>query len=114
MLVNDRFTSLDTSLLHTSINLLNPRMRRLKPMQQLLKRRRQSIIRLNSIRKESITASVRVIKDIEKRRSRRLLLIRDIRMPRHRANTRLEELLVRLVPRTSMHEMDLRMAFWRA
>lgn len=113
MLIDSGFTSLDTPLLHTSINLLDPRMRRLKSVQQLLKRRRQSIISLNSIRKEGITASIRVIKDIKKRRSRRLLLIRNIRMPRHRADTRLEELLVRLITRTSMHEMDLGMALWR-
>jgi hypothetical protein len=113
MLINNWFTSLNTSLLHTSIDLLNPRMSRLESMQQLLKRRRQSVIRLDSIRKKGIATSVGVIKDIKKRRSRRLLLIRNIRMPRHRAHARLEELLVRLITRASMHEMDLRMTLWR-
>lgn len=112
VVIDHRFPSLDTSTCSRSVNLLNARMRRLKTVQALLEQRAQSVISLRGIDKQCIATSIRSIENVQKRSSRRLLLVRDIRVPRYGACPGLKEGLVALLARTTVHEVDLRVTFW--
>lgn len=81
-------------------------------MQPLLKLRRKPIVRLNLVREQRVSACRRCIEDIQKRRARRLIFVRNVRMPRDSVDPCLEELLSSIVICTSMYQVDFGMA-WR-
>jgi hypothetical protein len=91
MLGDNWFSSDSTPLPSRGINLLDSRVSRPQSMKSLLEPRAQSVVRLNLVGKESISSNLWNVKDIQKGCSRRLNLIRDIRVPRYRGSSGLEE-----------------------
>ena len=79
-------------------------------MQPLPKFWTQTIVRLNLIREQSISACGRCIKDIEERSARWLFLIRYVRMPGDGICSTLEEPHCSIVVRTAMDKVH----FWIA
>ncbi len=70
---------------------------------------RKPLIRLNLIRKQCITTSPGSVKNIQKRRARRLSLVGDIRMPGDGIDSLLQELIGSRVLGPSMNEVDFGM-----
>lgn len=114
VLVDDGLTTLDATLLDAGVDLLNTRVRSLETVQQLLESRGQTLVGLDSVGKESVTASIRGVEDVQESRSWGLLLVGNIRVPRHGAHASLEKGLVGLVSRTAVHEVNLGVSLWRA
>ena len=82
------------------------RVQRSKPVQPLLKFRRETIISLHLAREQRVATLIRRIEDVEERRSRRLFLIRHIRVPGNGVGSRFEEIPGAVVLRATMYEMD--------
>jgi hypothetical protein len=112
--VNDGVTSLDAVASRSRINLLDARVRRLETVQTLLEQRAQSLVRLNGIDEDGVTADLGLVQDVKERRPGRLPLVRDVRVPGHRAGPRLEEVQMSLVVDAAVNEVDLGVAFGRA
>ena len=87
------------------------RVQRSKPMQPLLELRREAIISFHLTRKQSVATLIRCIEDVEKRRARRLVLIRHIRVPGDSISPGLEEVLSAIIVHAAIYEMDLWMAW---
>jgi hypothetical protein len=113
MLVDDGLTALDAALLDAGVDLLNTRVRSLEAVEQLLESRGQTLVRLDGVGKESVTTGIGGVEDVQEGRSWGLLLVGNIRVPRHGAHASLEEGLVGLVSRTAVHEVNLGMSLWR-
>lgn len=90
------------------------RMQRLQPMQPLPKLRRQPSVCERLIRKQRITPSSRTVKQIQKRRTWRLLLIRHVRVPRDRVDTVLEQRGSGPLVGAPVHQVDFRVPLGRA
>ena len=112
--VDDRFTTLDAALLHAGVDLLDTRVGSLQAVQQLLEVRREAVVCLDSVGKEGVATSLRNVEDVQEGDARRLLLVGDVGVPRHGARSGLEEGLKRLVTRTTVDEVHLRVASGRA
>lgn len=113
MLINHRLPTLDAPPRSRRIHLLDTRMRRLESMQALPKQRTEPIIRLHGIHKQRVAPRLGLVKDIQKRRPRRLLLIRYVRMPRHTARAVRKKLIHAIIPRSAMHQVNLGKPFGR-
>jgi len=114
MLIHHRLAPLNPPPRRRRIHLLDPRVRRLQPVQPLPKQRTQPLIRLRRIHKQGIPARLRLVEDVQKRRPRRLLLVRHIRVPRHGTRAVRKELVDAVVARTAVHEVHLGEALGRA
>lgn len=113
VLVNHRLTALNAPTRSSDIHLLNTRVRGLETMQPLPEQRTKPIIRLHGIHKQRVPSRLGLVEDIQKRRPRRLLLIRHVRMPRHAARPVGKKLIHAVVPRPAVHQVDLGEALGR-
>lgn len=83
-------------------------------MQALLKGGAQSIVGLDMIDIDGISACLRIIQDVKKCRPGWLFLVCDVAMPGDAGRVLLKQVLSGGVIRSAVHEMDLRMSFGAA
>lgn len=112
VLVDDGFSPLDAATGDSSVDLLDAGVCGFETVKALLEERTETLISLSGIHEESVTASVRAVKDVKEGSARRLLLIRDVRVPCDRARARLKERLPALIASTTVYKVNLGMALW--
>ena len=93
-------------------SLLNARMHGTQAMQSLSKGWAQSSVGLDSINEECISTGGRLVKDVQNRCSRRLVLIGDITVPDKARSSLSKNILCGWIIRASVHQVDFRMALW--
>lgn len=93
MHARDGLPPLDAASLQRGIDLLDSRVHGLQPVQPLLERLAQPLVRLDGIRKHGVATGGRHIKCVQEGGARRLLLVRDVRVPRDGARALREERL---------------------
>ena len=81
-------------------------------MQPLFQALRQTIVSFGLIGEQSVTANFWRVQEIQKGRSRRLLLVRNIRMPAHTAISPGKERIELAGGSISVNDMKLGVSFW--
>src|SRR5437868_1592117 len=71
----------DAAALAAALRLLEARVHGLEPVQALLEQRRQAVVGLDVVRKGRVPADRRAVEDVQEGSPRRLLLVRDVRVP---------------------------------
>lgn len=114
MLIDDGVPAVHATPLEAVVDLLNARVDGLEAVQPLLEARRKTIVRLGRVGEERVAARVRAVEDVQEGGAGRLLLVRDVAVPRHRAGPRVEQRVEQLVAGGPVDEVDLRVVRGRA
>lgn len=69
------------------VGLLNRRVQSLEAMKSFFDRRRQTVVRFNLVDKGRVAANLRSVKNVQKRGTWGLLLVRNVRVPSNAAVT---------------------------
>lgn len=110
VLVDDGLTALDAALPYAGVDLLDAGVSGLEAVEQLLESRRQAVVGLGGVGEEGVAARLGDVEVVEEGGAGGLLLVRDVRVPRHGADAALEEGLVGLVARGAVDQVNLRVA----
>lgn len=96
------------------IHLLNARVRRAEAVEALLEQGAEAFVSRDGVDEERVAARLGAVEDVEKGGARRLLLVRNVRVPGDGAGARLKVRLVALVARAAVDEVNLGVALGRA
>lgn len=114
MRVDNGVSSLDAVASCRGVDLLDTRVCGLQAVQTLLEERAESLIGLNGVNEDGVAASLGLVQNVQEGGSGRLLLVRNVRVPGHRAGSGLEVVQVALVIDAAVDEVNLGIVFGRA
>lgn len=83
-------------------------------MQTLLEERAESLVGLDGVDEDGVASSLGLVQNVQKGSSGRLLLVRNVRVPGHRAGSGLEVVQVALVVDATVDEVNLGIVLGRA
>lgn len=114
VLRDDWLAADDTTSPSGTLNLLDARVGSLQAVKSLLELWAQAIISLDLVNEDGITASSRLIEDVEEGGCRWLLLVGNVRVPCNRGSVSLEVAGGESVTGTTVNEVNLWVSLWRA